>query len=155
MAQGQQWLSVVIFTDGGNVATPANILVLSAASPPPRPTPVPPDPGTGQPPLIIWGPGDPRPTLPIAGWDPIHGTFPPGPVTPPGGGGGDLPPQVIRPPSGETPGVGVVRNAVQDPAAPPATPPADMPGAVLSDVYFGRGTLPARAWIGPYAAQQK
>ena len=30
--------------------------------------------------LIIWGPGDPRPTLPIAGWDPGTGTFPPPPA---------------------------------------------------------------------------
>lgn len=29
------------------------------------------------PPLVIWGPGDPRPTLPIAGWKPGSGTFPP------------------------------------------------------------------------------
>lgn len=29
-----------------------------------------------QPPLGIWGPGDPRPTNPIAGFDPIHGTWP-------------------------------------------------------------------------------
>lgn len=32
--------------------------------------------------LILWGPGDPRPTLPIAGWNPGTGTFPP-PVQPP------------------------------------------------------------------------
>lgn len=29
------------------------------------------------PPLVIWGPGDPRPTVPIAGWDPATGTWPP------------------------------------------------------------------------------
>jgi hypothetical protein len=35
------------------------------------------------PPLIIWGPGDPRPTLPIAGWDPATGGWPdPPPVQP-------------------------------------------------------------------------
>jgi hypothetical protein len=181
MAQGPTWLNVAIFTtgpDGAQVVTPATILVLSSASPPPRPTPPPGgqpplgiwgpgdprptlpiagwDPGTGnfpgapgggQPPLVIWGPGDPRPTLPIAGWDPGTGNFP----TPPGGGGGgDLPPQVVRPPSGESPGVAVVKNA--DPAG--ATPPADMPGAVYSDIYFGRGTLPTKAWIAPYAQQQ-
>jgi hypothetical protein len=34
--------------------------------------------------LIIWGPGDPRPTLPIAGWDPGTGGWPdPPPVLPP------------------------------------------------------------------------
>ena len=40
-----------------------------------------------KPPLGIWGPTDPRPTFPIAGWDPIHGTFPP-----------FNPPPVSRPP---------------------------------------------------------
>jgi hypothetical protein len=35
------------------------------------------------PPLVIWGPGDPRPTLPIAGWDPGSGTFPPETEEPP------------------------------------------------------------------------
>ena len=41
-------------------------------------------PGGGEgPPLVIWGPGDPRPTLPIAGWDPGSGTFPPPVVEPP------------------------------------------------------------------------
>ena len=28
------------------------------------------------PPLVIWGPGDPRPTLPIAGWNPGTGQWP-------------------------------------------------------------------------------
>jgi hypothetical protein len=31
----------------------------------------------------IWGPGDPRPTNPIAGFDPGSGQFPPGSTTPP------------------------------------------------------------------------
>ena len=55
-----------------------------------------------QPPLGIWGPTDPRPTHPIAGWNPGSGTWPqpPGPVDPgysppwaqvPGGGGGQPP----------------------------------------------------------------
>ena len=140
MAQGKQWLNVVIFTEGG-VATPASILILSAASPPQRPQP----PGGGtEPPLGIWGPGDPRPTLPIAGWDPGTGNFP---GAPGGGGGGDLPPQVVRPPSGDQPGVGVVRNSVEGAGA---TPPAD---AVVMDIYFGKGTMPTKAWVAPYAAQ--
>ena len=50
---------------------------------PPRPTPGPTPPV--QPPLDIWGPSDPRPTLPIAGWDPIHGNWPEFP-TPPSNG---------------------------------------------------------------------
>ncbi len=41
-------------------------------------------PDSEQPPLVIWGPGDPRPTLPIAGWNPGSGTWPtPPPTTPP------------------------------------------------------------------------
>jgi len=175
MAQGKQWLNVVIFTEGG-VATPASILILSAASPPQRPQP----PGGGtEPPLGIWGPTDPRPTHPIAGFDPIHGTFPdqglpgqpplviwgpsdprptlpiagwnPGtgnfPGAPGGGGGGELPPQVVRPPSGDQPGVGVVRNSVEGAGT---APPAD---AVVMDIYFGKGTMPTKAWVAPYAAQ--
>ena len=39
------------------------------------------EPPTPQPPGI-WGPSDPRPTLPIAGWNPGTGNFP----QPPGGG---------------------------------------------------------------------
>lgn len=39
------------------------------------------------PPLVIWGPGDPRPTLPIAGWNPGTGAWPkpPAPTEPPDG----------------------------------------------------------------------
>ena len=35
-----------------------------------------------QPPLVIWGPGDPRPTLPIAGWNPGTGAWPKPPDPP-------------------------------------------------------------------------
>jgi|SRR5580765_6023724 len=45
--------------------------------------------GQPQPPLGMWGPNDPRPTLPIAGWNPGTGNFPGG------GGGGGQPPLVI------------------------------------------------------------
>ena len=38
--------------------------------------------GGEQPPLVIWGPGDPRPTLPIAGWNPGTGTWPDRPPDP-------------------------------------------------------------------------
>ena len=34
------------------------------------------------PPLVIWGPGDPRPTLPIAGWNPGSGNWPTPPEPP-------------------------------------------------------------------------
>ena len=33
--------------------------------------------------LVIWGPGDPRPTLPIAGWNPGSGTWPEQPPSEP------------------------------------------------------------------------
>lgn len=69
------------------------------------------------PPLVIWGPGDPRPTLPIAGWDPGTGTWPPpteelpdhiwGPTDPrptvpiaePPWGWGGTPPPIPAPPN--------------------------------------------------------
>ena len=35
------------------------------------------------PPLVIWGPGDPRPTLPIAGWNPGTGAWPDTPESQP------------------------------------------------------------------------
>ncbi len=40
--------------------------------------------------LVIWGPGDPRPTLPIAGWNPGTGQWPEQPPSepPPGTWGG-------------------------------------------------------------------
>jgi hypothetical protein len=48
-------------------------------------SPVPPPDKPPAPPLVIWGPGYPRPTLPIAGWNPGTGTWPdrPPPTTPP------------------------------------------------------------------------
>src|SRR5678815_4253054 len=38
--------------------------------------------GPDVPPLVIWGPGDPRPTLPIAGWNPDTGEWPTQPLPP-------------------------------------------------------------------------
>src|SRR5580765_3930835 len=146
MAQGPTWLNVVIFPTGDPGAAqpapvPATILILSSASPPPRPTP-PPGGGGGQPPLGIWGPSDPRPTNPIAGFDPIHGTFPEGPG---GGGGGGTPPG-LKPPSGDQVGLAAVKVS---PEPAPGAPPADMPDATYSLVSYGPGQT-AHAWIGPY-----
>ena len=77
-------------------------------------------PGEG-PPLVIWGPGDPRPTLPIAGWNPGTGAWPEPPDPPvvippdlvigwdpmpsqpiaePPWGWGNLPPKPETPPTG-------------------------------------------------------
>jgi hypothetical protein len=70
--------------------------------------------------LVIWGPGDPRPTLPIAGWNPGTGAWPKPPVTepPPGiwGGSGEPFPTV---PIAEPPwGWG---NPPPKPTVPPAS----------------------------------
>ncbi len=46
---------------------------VSAVPPPDKPQ---------APPLVIWGPGDPRPTLPIAGWNPGTGAWPDNPKPP-------------------------------------------------------------------------
>lgn len=93
--------------------------------------------GGGQPPLGIWGPGDPRPTLPIAGWDPGTGNFP-------GGGGG----------GGGSPGPGMQAIVLpMPPTEPPATPPTGMPAdSKQMLIWFGPGTKPAMAWVGPYAS---
>lgn len=96
---------------------------------PPRPHP--------EPPLGIWGPTDPRPTLPIAGWDPIHGTFPPW----------VKPPEPGDPPAGASVAVVV--------PLPPSTPPATPPAGISADstqmlIWFGPGTLPTVAWVPPY-----
>lgn len=102
------------------------IITLSPGDPPPRPHP--------EPPLGIWGPTDPRPTLPIAGWDPGTGTWPKPPQPPGGGSGGS---------------VAIVKPA--PPSDPPATPPEGSPtGTVQMVVWFGPGTIPVKAWIPPY-----
>jgi hypothetical protein len=62
-----------------------------------------------QPPLGIWGPTDPRPTLPIAGWNPGTGNFPPWsppPVQPPLGIWGPGDPRPTLPIAGWNPGTG-------------------------------------------------
>jgi hypothetical protein len=99
---------------------------------PPRPTPGPTPPDLG-----IWGPGDPRPTLPIAGWDPGTGTWPK-PPRPPGDGrpeGAQIALVVPLPPG----------------TAQPEPPDGTVPGSTLQVVWYGPGTLPTTAWIGPYA----
>lgn len=62
--------------------------------------------GGVQPPLGIWGPTDPRPTHPIAGWDPNTGTWPTPPWQPqPPGSGSGAPPVPAQPIAGQ-PGPG-------------------------------------------------
>jgi len=131
---------------------------------PPRPTP--------QPPLTIWGPGDPRPTHPIFGFDPIHGTWPDRPQPPLGIWGpgdprpthpiagfdpihGTWPDRPTGPPGSAGSSVAVVKavppSMMPD---PPPTPPAGSPtGTQLMMIWFGPGTLPTVAWVPPYADQ--
>ena len=71
--------------------------------------------GQPQPPLGIWGPNDPRPTHPIAGWNPGTGTFPPG-----GGQGGPVDPGYSPPWAQLPPGI-------WGPPGPWPTPPIVMP----------------------------
>lgn len=123
---------VYIDPDGPLPGYYAELTTFGPGSPPDRPTPQPPPDG-------IWGPTDPRPTHPISG---IPGYPPPlGPGAP-----GTRPPEA-------PPGA----NATVIPL-PPATPPAPVPpgmpaGSTQMLVWFGPGTKPAMAWIGPYAAQ--
>jgi hypothetical protein len=124
------------------------IIELSPGSPPQRPTP-----GPTPPPV---DPNLPHPEHPIMlpgmpGWG-LPGTpiTPPGPVDP-----GYSPPWAQVP--GElpvTPGPGVSAIVMPMPeGAPPATPPEGMPaGSVQVLVWFGKGTKPAVAWVGPYAS---
>jgi hypothetical protein len=77
-----------------------------------------------EPPLVIWGPGDPRPTLPIAGWDPGTGTFPPWTPAPQPPlviwGPGD--PRPTLPIAGWDPDHGNWPDAPIDPTDPPQGP---------------------------------
>jgi hypothetical protein len=95
--------------------------------------------GTG-----IWGPTDPRPTLPISGWNPGTGQFPP--YQPPGGGQPPVPshpiygnfptPPIYYPPGTRPPGQG----------GPMPQPPISQ----LPDGTWGPGdprpTLPISGW---------
>jgi hypothetical protein len=76
-----------------------------------------------EPPLVIWGPGDPRPTLPIAGWDPGSGAWPTPPQPQPPlviWGPGD--PRPTLPIAGWDPDHGNWPDAPIDPTDPPMGP---------------------------------
>lgn len=83
---------------------------------------------TAQPPLIIWGPSDPRPTNPIAGFLPGSGTFPPWVPQPPLVIWGPSDPRPTFPISGWDPGTGTFPKPTPpggvDPGPGPDTPPA-------------------------------
>jgi hypothetical protein len=157
MAQGPQNYTALVTTLDGQQSV-VNIKILSAASPPERPTgpgdqpppggsgnypshPIFYPPGTG-PGYPGWGGDRPHPEFPISGppWFPGEP-----PVTPPGGGA----PPALKPPSGDQPGLAAMKNSAATGEAPPAEMPA---GSSKMDVYFGAGTLPTFAWVGPYVA---
>jgi len=109
----------------------------------------PPGGGGGQPPLGIWGPTDPRPTHPIAGWDPGSGQFPPG-----SGGGGGQPPTLGGPGWGWVPGgPGSPPEASYPPGFSPGTPPErprpGLPVAGCPDVPGGGGNYPGSPGFRP------
>ncbi len=113
------------------------IIALSPGSPPDRPHPGPTPPG----------PVDPGYSPP---WAQVPGPgLPGGPVDP-----GYSPPWAQVPGMPATPGPGVGAVVIpMPPSEPPATPPTGMPAdskQVL--IWYGPGTLPAQAWVGPYAS---
>jgi len=130
------------------------------------PLPQPPFPGGG-------GGSPPYPSHPIAGgpW-PSHpiffppGTRPPwaGGGQPPGGGGGGGPvdpgysPPWAQVPGGggpaPSPGPGFSARVIPiPPQDPPVEPPEGMPAdSTQVLIYFGPGTMPAMAWVAPYAS---
>jgi len=115
-----------------NPAGPLQLVEIIPITPtddvPPRPSP--------QPPLIIWGPDDPRPGNPIQLPPWVGKPQPPLPGQPPGGGGEPL--------------VAVMRKSAPAAGEPAPTPPEGMPpGSVLMDVWFGPGTLGTKGWIMP------
>lgn len=81
----------------------------------------------------IWGPTDPRPTNPIAGFDPIHGTFPP--WQRPDGIWGPNDPRPANPIAGFDPIHGTF-----PPWVPPTTPPPAFP------VQLPEGNAPGAVW---------
>jgi len=85
--------------------------------------------GQPQPPLGIWGPNDPRPTNPIAGWNPGTGTFPPGGGMPPLGIWGPNDPRPTNPIAGWNPGTGTFPQppGIWGPPGPWPSPPIVMP----------------------------
>lgn len=108
------------------------------------------DDGPSQPPLGIWGPTDPRPTLPIAGWNPGTGTFPPWnpPVQPPLGIWGPGDPRPTLPISGWNPGTGTFPP--WPPPTPTPTPPGmggQLPASDPSGSGWVFGFVPGYGWM--------
>jgi hypothetical protein len=91
--------------------------------------------GLPQPPLGIWGPSDPRPTNPIAGWNPGTGTWPTPPGQPPLGIWGPNDPRPTNPIAGWNPGTGTF---------PPGG--GGQPPLVIWGPGDPRPTLPIAGW---------
>jgi hypothetical protein len=100
------------------------------------------------PPLGIWGPGDPRPTLPIAGWDPIHGTWPTPPVQPPLGIWGPGDPRPTQPIAGFDP----IHGTWPKPPRPPGTA-GQLPASDPSGSGWVFGYVPGWGWMWSYVPQ--
>jgi hypothetical protein len=109
-----------------------------------------------QPPLGIWGPSDPRPTLPIAGWDPGTGTFPkPQPPQPPLVIWGPGDPRPTLPIAGWDPGSGAFPKPPQPPLGTWGGAGQPFPTNPIAEPPWGWGnkppeiTLPPETPIGP------
>ncbi|MFI5223830.1 MAG: hypothetical protein ACHQX3_06235 [Nitrospirales bacterium] len=129
--------SVTVNEGGGVSFGPFSLVELTKMSIVPGVPGKPQPPGGGtEPPLGIWGPTDPRPTHPIAGWNPGTGNFP------------ELPGGVPEVPEGVK--VVGVKRAEEQPPVPEGLPP----DSVYLEVSWGQGGKGA-AWGLPYAAPVK
>jgi len=138
---GMYYARTVTVNEGGGVSFgPFSLVELTSMkyTPGVKPKPQPPGGGGGE---GIWGPTDPRPTNPIAGWNPDTGTWP----EPPGGGLPGEPPPI---PEGTK--VVLVKLAEEQPAVPEGLPP----DSKYLEVSWGGGGKGA-AWGLPYAAPVK
>jgi hypothetical protein len=126
-----------------------------------------------QPPLGIWGPSDPRPTLPIAGWNPGTGGWPtPQPPQPPLVIWGPGDPRPTLPIAGWDPGSGAFpkppgqpplgfwgpndprpSNPIAEPPwgwgnpPPPITLPPEVPGVLPGKVDWKTAWTPTTGWV--------
>jgi hypothetical protein len=99
-----------------------------------------------QPPLGFWGPNDPRPTNPIAGWNPGTGTFPPFvPPMPPLVIWGPGDPRPTLPIAGWDPGTGAFPKPPQPPGMPGQLPASNPDGGWVW------GFVPGYGWMWAYS----
>jgi len=101
-----------------------------------------------QPPLGIWGPSDPRPTLPIAGWNPGTGAWPPyTPPQRPDGIWGPGDPRPTNPIAGFDPihGTWPIGGGGQIPGMPGQLPSSDPEGSGWVFAF-----VPGYGWMWAY-----